>query len=75
MFDRMKVTALIPDEIVRSVQKQTGSKTITEGLVIALRQWLETQQLRSLNRELKKKPLKFRAGFRPEQARELNRRK
>jgi hypothetical protein len=75
MLDRMKVTALIPEDLVRSVQKQTGSKTITESLIIAMREWLALQEIRKLNRDLKRKPLRFRSALKAGRLRELNRRK
>ncbi|MBI4605254.1 MAG: DUF2191 domain-containing protein [Planctomycetes bacterium] len=70
----MKVTALIPDDLVRSVQTHTGAKTVTESLITALRQWLELQEIRKLNRELRRKPLRFRSGFSAEKVRGINRR-
>ena len=38
----MKVTALIPEDIIAETKKFTGGKNITESLLIALRASLKT---------------------------------
>lgn len=38
----MKITALIPDEIISDVQEYTEEKNITDSLIKALSDWLET---------------------------------
>ncbi|MCF6289109.1 MAG: hypothetical protein L3J53_07750 [Proteobacteria bacterium] len=40
----MKVTALIPDELVEEVKLFTQGKNITESLTIALNEWVENQK-------------------------------
>lgn len=35
----MKVTALIPDELIEKVKAKSGGKNITESLIIALNEW------------------------------------
>lgn len=40
----MKVTALIPDELVQEVRELTQGKNITESLTIALNQWVDNQK-------------------------------
>ncbi len=40
----MKVTALIPDELVNEVKYLTQGKNITESLTIALNEWVENQK-------------------------------
>lgn len=42
----MKVTALIPDELVQEVRELTQGKNITESLTIALNQWVHNQKLK-----------------------------
>ena len=42
----MKVTALIPDELVQEVRELTQGKNITESLTIALNQWVDNQKLK-----------------------------
>jgi hypothetical protein len=69
----MKVTALIPDEIIYDVQEYTGGKNITDSLVKALSDWLYVKRIQKLNREIQKEPLQFQEGFSAENIRELNR--
>lgn len=69
----MKVTALLPDEIINAVVRETGAKTITRSLVIALQEWLSLQKIKRLSRMRKKKPLQFVDGFNAAKVRELNR--
>lgn len=40
----MKVTALIPDELVEEVKHLTQGKNITDSLIIALNEWVESQK-------------------------------
>jgi hypothetical protein len=40
----MKVTALIPDELVEEVKHLTQGKNITDSLTIALNEWVESQK-------------------------------
>ena len=56
----MKVTALIPDDLIRQVNAQAKGKTITECLVIALKEWLSLKKLAILNASTEEKPLAFR---------------
>jgi hypothetical protein len=70
----MKVTALIPDKLVRQVKQLSQAKTITEGLVIALEEWVSQQKLRKLNSELEENPLRF-ASMSAADIRALNRRR
>ena len=55
----MKVTALLPDELVNEVQELSRGKNITESLKIALNDWIKIQHLRSLNLEIKNNPISF----------------
>ena len=41
----MKVTALIPDELIEEVKKLTGGSTITESIIIALEDFASRQRL------------------------------
>jgi hypothetical protein len=59
----MKVTALIPDEIVRDVQEYTEGKNITDSLIKALSDWLYIKRIQKLNNEVRKEPLQFLDGF------------
>ncbi len=69
----MKVTALIPDDLVNEVKEVASGKNLTESLIIALREWLNIQKLRTLREKVKKKPLKFTSGFSSDSVRDLNR--
>jgi hypothetical protein len=68
----MKVTAIIPDEIVTDVQEYTKGKNVTESIIKALSDWLYIKRIQRLNSELKKEPLQFTDGFNTETLREQN---
>jgi hypothetical protein len=70
----MKVTAIIPDDIIKDVQKFTEGKNITDSLITALNDWLYTKRLEMLNSELSKKPVRFTDVFSAESIRKLNNR-
>ncbi len=70
----MKVTAIVPDELVKEVQQLAKGKNLTESIVKALTEWAALQRIRELNRRVQKHPLKFQPGFSAESVRELNRR-
>lgn len=69
----MKVTALIPDELVKEVKELASGKNLTESLITALREWTRIQKLRTLRTKVKKAPLQFTSGFSAESIRKLNR--
>lgn len=73
IIHRMKVTALLPDEVVREVSQTAHGKNLTESLVIALKEWLALKKLSRLNEKIIKQPLKFQADFSAEKIRSLNR--
>lgn len=68
----MKVTALIPDDLVREVNSHARGKNLTECLIVALKEWLALKKLASLNAAVAAKPLKFRLSA--ARVRALNRR-
>ena len=70
----MKVTAIIPDDIINDVQDFTQGKNITDSLVKALKDWLYTKRLEKLNKELSNKPVKFDDGFSADGIRKLSNR-
>lgn len=55
----MKVTAIIPDELIEEVKKYTKGKNITESLTIALKAWLSSEKVKELNRKIEESPLEF----------------
>lgn len=69
----MKVTALLPDEVIQEVKKLSGGKNITESILIALKDYIAQQRIRKSMQKLKEKPLQFRDGFSAEKVRTLNR--
>jgi len=70
----MKVTAIIPDEIISDVRKYTDGKNITDSLIKALNDWLYAKRIDSLNDEISKRPVKFKDGFSADYIRKLNNR-
>jgi hypothetical protein len=46
----MKVTAILPDELVIEIQKYTDEKNITDSLHNALSEWLKLAKVRKINR-------------------------
>lgn len=69
----MKVTALIPDNLVNEVRKLSSGRNITESLIIALKEWLSIQKLKGLRQRVKTKPLTFKNNFTATEIRKLNR--
>ncbi len=70
----MKVTAIIPDEIISDVRKYTDGKNITDSLIKALNDWLYSKRIESLNEKLSRNPIRFKEGFSAEGIRKLNNR-
>lgn len=70
----MKVTAIIPDEIILDVQKFTEGKNITDSLIKALNDWLYSKRIEFLNEKVAENPVKFKEGFTAEGIRKLNNR-
>lgn len=69
----MKVTALIPDDLLQEVKTLSQGKNITEALIIVMREWVSAKRLRGLNEQLQKKPLKFAKLYTAAKVREVNR--
>lgn len=69
----MKVTALIPDDLVSDVKQLTNGKNITESLVKALSEWVSIQRIKLLNKQVAKTPLEFKNGFNASSVRKINR--
>jgi hypothetical protein len=70
----MKITAIIPDEIIADVQKYTGGKNITDSLIKALNDWLYTRRLKDLDQMLVEEPLEFKEGYSASRVRKLSKR-
>jgi|YNPMSStandDraft_1061717.scaffolds.fasta_scaffold18835_3 predicted DNA-binding protein (UPF0278 family) len=69
----MKVTSIIPDEIVKEVKKYAGGKNLTESLIIALDEWISLKKIQQLNKEIEMKPFEFTKGFSAKKIRKINR--
>jgi hypothetical protein len=69
----MKVTAILPDSLIREIQQQSGGKNITESITIALKEWRNLKRLKSLNRAIEKKPLTLKSARSYRRIREVNR--
>ena len=66
----MKVTAIIPDDLINSVKEHTQSETITEAITIALKDWIDIHKIRELNKKIAQNPVYMNNG---QQIREINR--
>ena len=58
----MKVTAIIPDELVNNVKACSRSSTITEAITIALKDWLDIYYIKELNKQIRKNPIEIKNG-------------
>lgn len=74
IFNRMKVTALLPDSLVSDVQALSHGKNVTDSLLKALSEWVALKRVVALDSAVKKHPLQFAEGFTAEAVRKLNRR-
>lgn len=61
----MKVTAIIPDELVKDVKRITRGTNITESIIIALQSFTAKQKLLEVMEKVRKEPLVFKKGSRP----------
>ena len=69
----MKVTALIPDDLISEVRDLSAGKNITESLIIALKEWIALQKVRQTRDKIKVRPLTFYENFNADKVRGLNR--
>ena len=69
----MKVTALLPDQLVKDVKHLSKLKNITNALVIALNEWLSSKKIQILNKKIGQYPLRFQKGYSATSIRKLNR--
>lgn len=68
---QMKVTAIIPDELVKEAQSLSKAKNITEAMIIALNSYVSLEKLKAMGNMINKSPLKF--EYTAQEIRELNR--
>ena len=69
----MKVTALIPDDLVKEVIALTGGKNITESMIIALKGYIANKKVNYLIDEVSRDPLQFNEDFTAYGIRKINR--
>lgn len=62
MLYRMKVAAIVPDDLIASVNALAEGKNTTESLIKALREWVSIKQVARLVSQLDTHPLKFQKG-------------
>ena len=67
----MKVTAIIPDELVKETQTLSNAKNITEAMIIALNSYISLEKLKAMSEKIDKSPLQFK--YTAQQIRDLNR--
>lgn len=70
----MKVTAILPDDLIQDVKEFTGGKNITESLKRALSDWLYQKRIERLNQQLSENPVEFQEDFDAETIRNINNR-
>ena len=69
----MKITALVPEELIEDVKKYSGGRNITESLIIALSDYINRQRIKKSIQKIKKSPLEFINEFSAEHVRKQNR--
>lgn len=69
----MKVTALIPDTLIRDVRKLAPGDTLTDSLVRVLNEWTAWQKSLRIAEKVRKAPLSFTIEARSGKLRERNR--
>ena len=67
----MKVTAIIPDELVKETQALSNAKNITEAMITALHAYISVEKLKAMGEAISKSPLQFKHTA--EEIREINR--
>ena len=65
----MKVTAILPDDLIQDMKEFTGGKNITESLKRALSDWLYQKRIERLNQQLSENPVEFHEHFDSEKIR------
>jgi hypothetical protein len=56
----MKVTAIIPDELIKETQSFSNAKSITEALIIALNSYVALEKLKAMGTAINQNPIQFR---------------
>jgi hypothetical protein len=53
----MEVTAIIADELINEVKLYTRSATATEAITIALKDWINSYNIKELNKKISQRPV------------------
>ncbi|SNR94968.1 antitoxin of type II TA system, VapB [Belliella buryatensis] len=67
----MKVTAIIPDDLIAEAMELSKSSTVTDTLKIALKTYIRSQKLKELGALVLNEPLEFK--YSSQELREINR--
>ncbi len=67
----MKVTAIIPDELVKETQALSNARNITEAMIIALNSYISHEKLKAMGEAINQNPLLFK--YTAQEIRDLNR--
>ena len=59
----MKVTALLPENLIDDVKALSKGKNITESLLIALNEWVQHKKIKALVQNIAEEPLRFAEDF------------
>lgn len=70
----MKITAIVPDALVKKTVELAGGATTTESLILALREWVASKELSKVVEGLRSKPLEFASSEIANRVRSSNRR-
>lgn len=68
----MKVTAIIPQELIEEAMELSKADTITETLKVALVSYIRSQKVRQIGDSIVSEPLEFK--YSAQELRDLNRR-
>ena len=67
----MKVTAIIPDELINEAKVLSHAKNITDTMIVALNSYVALEKLKTMGKEINKNPLQFK--YSAQEIRDLNR--
>ena len=62
IIHRMKVTAIIEDDLINNVKIYTRSSTVTQAITIALKDWLDNYKIKELNKKISQNPVFIKNG-------------
>lgn len=69
----MKVTAIVPDDLIQEVTRLTKGANTTDALIKALREWVSIKELSAITQSIRKHPLKFSSDDVAARLRKVNR--